>query len=136
VFPALTVRENLVLFARGGPIDPALDAFPEIRRFLDRRAGTLSGGERQMVALSHALLRPAQLLLFDEVSRGLSPAVTARFYDRVVSLTSPRRTNVIVEQYLDDALRVADLVYVLRRGEIAFVGEPNELRDAAAIASS
>jgi branched-chain amino acid transport system ATP-binding protein len=136
VFPSLTVRENLELFAHGEPIDPAVAAFPEIERFLERRAGTLSGGERQMVALSHALLRPAQLLLFDEVSRGLSPAVAARFYDRVVALTGTGRTNVIVEQYLDDALRVADIVYVLRRGEVAFVGEPGELRDATEIAAS
>jgi branched-chain amino acid transport system ATP-binding protein len=133
VFPGLTVRENLQLFARGTPLDPAFATFPELEPLAERLAGTLSGGERQMVALSHALLRPAHLLLFDEVSRGLAPAIVGRFYDRIVALTAPGRTNVIVEQYLDDALRVADLVYLLRRGEVAFAGEPSELRDTGAV---
>jgi branched-chain amino acid transport system ATP-binding protein len=104
VFSALTVRENLALFAQGDDVAPAIDAFPALDRLLDRRAATLSGGERQMVALSHPLLRPARLVLFDEVSRGLSPAAAGRFYDRVVSRRSPERTYVsLVEQYLGRA---------------------------------
>lgn len=128
VFDALSVRENLALFAGGADIEPAIDTFPALGEMLDRPAATLSGGERQMVALSHPLVRSARLVLFDEVSRGLSPVAVARFYDRIAARRSPGRTDVIVEQYVDDALRVADVVYVLRRGEVAFAGEPAELR--------
>jgi branched-chain amino acid transport system ATP-binding protein len=130
VFPSLTVRENLSLFASGGDLGPALDTFPAIERLLERRAGTLSGGERQMVALSAPLVRDARLVLFDEASRGLSPAAVAAFYDTIAARRGRDRSYVIVEQYLDDALRLADVVYVLGRGEVLFAGEPAELSAA------
>ena len=81
VFGSLTVAENLRLFAAGGPTAPALAAFPELEALLGRRCSTLSGGERQMVALGHALVRPGRALLVDEPSRGLAPAAVARAYD-------------------------------------------------------
>jgi ABC-type branched-subunit amino acid transport system ATPase component len=127
VFASLTVRENLSLFARGDDIGAALDTFPSLRRLLERRAGTLSGGERQMVALAAPLVRDASLVLFDEASRGLSPAAVAAFYDSIAARRRPDRAYVVVEQYLDDALRLADVVYVLSRGEVLFAGEPAEL---------
>ena len=127
VFADMSVRENLELFAAGGSVDAALEVFPELGARLDQRAGTLSGGERQMVALSRVMLRPAGAILLDEVSRGLSPGVVARLADAVAGLAGPDRVVVIVEQYLHDVLRLADTVYVLRRGEIAFAGEPSEL---------
>jgi branched-chain amino acid transport system ATP-binding protein len=127
VFAGLTVRENLALFAGDAPVDPALSTFPELKALLDRRAGTLSGGEQQMLALCHAILRPGQLLLLDEVSRGLSPHVQTRIYAAIASLVSAQRAIVVVEQYLRLALQLADFVYVLRRGHVAFAGEPSEL---------
>jgi branched-chain amino acid transport system ATP-binding protein len=127
VFGSLTVRENLELFARGGDVDRALETFPTLERLLERRAGTLSGGERQMVALSAPLVRDAALVLLDEASRGLSPAAVAAFYDALAARRGPGHTYVVVEQYLDDALRLADVVYVLGRGEVLFAGEPAEL---------
>ncbi len=130
VFPELTVGEHLSLFAGRGPAEPALSVFPELAGRLSQRAGTLSGGEQQMVALSRAFLRPGRLLLLDEVSRGLSPAVTDRCYRALAGLVSPERAIVLVEQYLSDVLRVANLVYVLARGEVAFAGEPGELARA------
>jgi len=127
VFGTLSVRENLEVFAAGNPLDPAMTAFPELERLLDQRGATLSGGERQMLALSRAVLRPGPVILLDEVSRGLSPIVVARLADIIGGLARSDRTIVMVEQYLHDALRLADIVYVLRRGEVVFSGEPNEL---------
>ena len=127
VFGALSVRDNLRVFAGDGSTDAALVAFPELDPLLDQRAATLSGGERQMLALSRAVLRPGRVVLLDEVSRGLSPAVVPRLSEAIRKLADPARVVVIVEQYLHDVLQLADVVYVLRRGEIAFAGEPAEL---------
>lgn len=131
VFGTLSVLDNLEVFAAGRPLDPALSAFPELDALLGQPAATLSGGERQMLALSRAVLRPGTVILLDEVSRGLSPAVVSRLGDIIADLARPDRVIVMVEQYLHDALRLADTVYVLRRGEVVFAGEPNELAAAA-----
>ena len=112
--------------------DGALAAFPELDALLDQPAATLSGGERQMLALSRAVLRPGTVILLDEVSRGLSPTVVSRLADIIADLARPDRVIVMVEQYLHDALRLADTVYVLRRGEVAFAGEPRELAESEA----
>ena len=131
VFDALSVRDNLRVFAGGIDIEGALVAFPELEPLLDQPGGTLSGGERQMVALSRAVLRPGRVVLLDEVSRGLSPGVVARLTETMRGLAAPDRVIVIVEQYLHDVLQLADVVYVLRRGDIAFAGEPAELAATA-----
>jgi branched-chain amino acid transport system ATP-binding protein len=128
VFVSLTVRENLALFGDDMPLDLALSTFPELRALLDRRAGTLSGGEQQMLALCRAVLRPGRVVLLDEVSRGLSSTVQPRLYSAIATLVSPQRAIVVVEQYLATALELADFVYVLRRGHVAFAGEPSELQ--------
>ena len=107
-----------------------MQLFPELRDRLGQRAATLSGGEQQMLALSRAFLRPGRALLLDEVSRGLSPAVTQRVYDALVGLRTPQRCIVVVEQYLDTVSRVADTVYVLTRGTVSFAGSPAELARA------
>lgn len=127
VFGSMTVAENLAVFGRSAPFDAALEVFPELEPLLDQRAATLSGGERQMVALSHVLLRPSPVVLLDEPSRGLSPAAVARISAAIAHIAVSERLVVVVEQYLADVLRLADTVYVMRRGEIAFAGEPGEL---------
>jgi len=127
VFESMTVEENLAVFAGGGPTDAAHEVFPELAGMADRRAGTLSGGERQMVALSHVLLRPSPVVLLDEPSRGLAPAAVARISHAIEAIADSDRLVVIVEQYLHDVLRLADLAVVLRRGEVAFAGPPAEL---------
>ncbi|MEU8132572.1 ABC transporter ATP-binding protein [Streptodolium elevatio] len=127
VFAGLSVRDNLRVFASADTIDPALDAFPVLRKRLGQRAGTLSGGEQQMLAVSRALLRPSRVLLLDELSQGLAPRVVAQLYDVVSELAAGQRTVVLVEQYAGEALRRADVAYVLRRGRVAFAGEPGEL---------
>jgi branched-chain amino acid transport system ATP-binding protein len=80
-----------------------------------------------MLAMSRALLGRPRLLLLDEISLGLAPRVTRLLFDVVAGLAESGVTVVMVEQYLSDALRLADLVYVLSRGELAFAGEPAEL---------
>ena len=135
VFVSLTVRENLALFGGDALLDPALTTFPELKGLLDRRAGTLSGGEQQMLAFCRAVLRPGRVVLLDEVSRGLSPTVHPRLYSAIASLVRPERVIVVVEQYLVAALELADFVYVLRRGHVVFAGEPGELQGATMAAA-
>jgi branched-chain amino acid transport system ATP-binding protein len=84
-----------------------------------------------MLALSRAVLRPGSVILLDEVSRGLSPAIASRLAGIIRDLAQPDRVIVIVEQYLHDALRLADTIYILRRGEVVFAGEPTELTTSA-----
>ncbi|MEU6685538.1 ATP-binding cassette domain-containing protein [Streptomyces sp. NPDC046832] len=124
VFASLTVRENLRLAAR----DPtaALDAYPQLRPLLERRAGTLSGGEQRMLALSRALLARARVVLVDEPAQGMSPTVAARTYELLAALDA---CVVLAEQRLPPALRGRPaLVYELRRGAVVFAGEAGELR--------
>ena len=129
IFATLTVRDNLEVFAgRGANLASAFDAFPILKQRLDQLAGSLSGGEQQMLAMSRALLGKPRLLLLDEISLGLAPRVTRLLFDVVSELATSGATVVLVEQYLSDALRLADLVYVLARGEVAFAGEPAELQ--------
>ena len=128
IFGSLSVRDNLAVFGgRGGDLSAAFEAFPVLGERLDQVAGSLSGGEQQMLAMSRALLQRPRLLLLDEISLGLAPRVTRLLFDVVAGLAASGVTVVLVEQYLSDALRLSDLVYVLSRGEVAFAGEPAEL---------
>jgi branched-chain amino acid transport system ATP-binding protein len=120
VFASLTVRENLALAAP----DAALTAYPELRPLLDRRAGTLSGGEQRMLAVSRALSARARVVLVDEPAQGMSPAVAERTYELLGGLDA---CVVVAEQRLPPALRGRTaVVYELRRGTVAFSGEARE----------
>ncbi|GAA1428633.1 ABC transporter ATP-binding protein [Streptomyces thermospinosisporus] len=123
VFGSLTVRENLALAAPEP--SPALDAYPALRPLLDRRAGTLSGGEQRMLAISRALLARPRVLLVDEPAQGMSPAVAARTYELLASLDA---CVVLAEQRLPPALHGRPaFVYELRRGAVVFAGEAGEV---------
>jgi branched-chain amino acid transport system ATP-binding protein len=123
VFGSLTVRENLSLAARDHT--PALDAYPRLRPLLERRAGTLSGGEQRMLALSRALLARARVVLVDEPAQGMSPSAAARTYALLGALDA---CVVVAEQRLPPALRERSaIVYELRRGAVVFAGEAGEL---------
>jgi branched-chain amino acid transport system ATP-binding protein len=130
VFHDLSVRSNLEVFARGSAeqarLDEVLAAFPVLEERLEQRAGSLSGGEQQILALSRVLLQRPRLLLLDELSFGLAPRIAEQLFDVVAELAKSC-TVLLVEQYEDDALRLADVVYVLDRGDVAFAGEPGEL---------
>ena len=132
IFASLSVQDNLEIFAgHSDGFDAAFDAFPVLAERLAQEAGSLSGGEQQMLAMSRALLRRPRLLLLDEISLGLAPRVTRQLFDVVRDLARGGTTVVLVEQYLTDALALADVVYVLARGEVAFAGEPAELAGRA-----
>jgi branched-chain amino acid transport system ATP-binding protein len=144
VFPSLSVRDNIEIAIRAAPRDAGVShatafdeivaAFPRLGERLDQRAGTLSGGEQQMLALSRALVARPKVLLMDEISMGLAPIVVEQLFEFVAGLRAAGTTILLVEQYLTHALRFADVCYVLAKGEVAFVGEPAELRDAEAVA--
>lgn len=138
IFPALTVRENLQIAHRSAPPDVAgpwsawLDevtaGFPRLGERLSQAAGSLSGGEQQMLAVCRALAGRPRVVLFDELSMGLAPIIVAGLFDRIGALRDAGRTVVLVEQHLTHALRLADVVYVLSKGRVVFAGEPGELR--------
>ena len=121
LFGSLTVEENLLMGRypkRPGPWDlrAVYDVFPHVAEMRDRRAAVLSGGQQQAVAIGRALLTNPRVLLLDEVSLGLAPAVVTRIYDAVRRITTEGTTALVVEQDLDQALRVADRVQCLLRG--------------------
>ncbi|ULR49616.1 ABC transporter ATP-binding protein [Streptomyces deccanensis] len=127
VFGTLTVRENLELAAPDAPgLARALGAYPALEPLLARRAGTLSGGEQRMLALTRALSARARVVLVDEPAQGMSPAVAARTYELLAGLDA---CVVVAEQRLPPALREVPgvLAYELRRGALAFAGEAAEL---------
>jgi len=147
IFPGLNVRENLDIGVRAGTdgdngegrderLEKVLETFPRLRERLSQRAGTLSGGEQQMLALSRAFLGNPRVLLMDEISMGLAPRIVEQLFESVNELRQRGLTIVLVEQYLTYALRFADICYVLAKGRIEFVGEAGELRDSEALASS
>ena len=121
VFPSLTVRENLqVAVGRPGPwaIGSVMDLFPRLRERADNRAGKLSGGEQQMLAIARALMTNPELLLMDEPTEGLAPLLVREVARVIEQLKASGLAILLVEQNLPMALRVADRVHVLSRGQI------------------
>ncbi|MDK6029152.1 ABC transporter ATP-binding protein [Ignisphaera sp. 4213-co] len=134
IFSSLSVYENLRLAAVGLPksqflkrVDDVLETFPKLKELINRKAGTLSGGERRMLAIALALMKNPKLLLLDEVTTDLAPIMVKRVLEKVVELRKKGITILIVEQYAHRALEIADRVYLLASGEIRFAGEPKEL---------
>jgi len=138
VFSDLTVKENLeiacVMLARRNEIDDAigrtLDWFPLLRDLLKRRAGTLSGGEKQMLALGNGLMTMPKLLLLDEPSLGLAPPLVSGVLQRIKTISQEKGiTFLIVEQKVREVLNIANRVYVLRCGSVSFTGPSSDLQD-------
>ena len=131
VFARLSVRDNLAvgaLFNRDlVAIDRVLTIFPKLGQRLDQPAGTLSGGERKMLAIGRAMLGDPKLLLLDEPTEGVWVGVIEEITERLIELAKEIAV-VIVEQHLDLALRVADYAFVLDRGRVALQGVASEVR--------
>jgi branched-chain amino acid transport system ATP-binding protein len=132
VFARLSVRDNLAvgaLFNRGAAaMERVLTIFPKLGQRLDQPAGTLSGGERKMLAIGRAMLGDPRLLLLDEPTEGVWVGVIEEITERLIELAKEIAV-VIVEQHLDLALRVADYAYVLDRGRVALQGSAEKVRD-------
>ncbi|MGH1506164.1 MAG: ABC transporter ATP-binding protein [Acidimicrobiales bacterium] len=117
IFTKMSARDNLRV--GGGEVDRALELFPELEARMNVRAGMLSGGEQQMIALARALSRDPQLLLADELSLGLAPMIVDRLLGAVRDVVDQRGTGaLIVEQHARKALRYADRVYLMARGRV------------------
>jgi branched-chain amino acid transport system ATP-binding protein len=130
IFRSLTVREHLDLFDRDNiGRDEVVASFPRLGERLGQVAGTLSGGEQQMLALARAYLGGADVILLDEVSMGLAPKVVDDIFEFLRLLASHGRSLLLVEQFVSKALAIADYTCVLKKGELAFVGESQELAE-------
>jgi branched-chain amino acid transport system ATP-binding protein len=131
VFPSLTVRENLAVAARGGDgpwtIDRVMALFPRLRERRESRAGKLSGGEQQMLAIGRALVTNPELLLMDEPTEGLAPLLVREVGRVIERLKGEGLSILLVEQNLALALRLADHVHVLSRGRIVYSEAPASL---------
>jgi branched-chain amino acid transport system ATP-binding protein len=133
VFASLTVLENLQLGAWAGPsgrasaadIEEMLELFPPLRALVHRAAGVLSGGEQQMVAFARALIKHPELVIMDEPSMGLSPALVGRVFEIIEQIKERGVAVFVVEQNARAALRVADYAYVLSAGRVAVEGDPD-----------
>jgi branched-chain amino acid transport system ATP-binding protein len=135
IFPNLTVEENLRMwtYAAGLSVkdvqDRAFTRFPRLRERRGQRAGTLSGGEQQMLAMSRALVADPAVLLLDEISMGLAPIIVGELYDLVRQLGEEGITILLVEQFANTALAVADFAAVMTQGRIVAVGQPQDIEE-------
>lgn len=138
VFPEMTVLDNLTI---GGfsqrkkvkdfskELDRILDLFPALKNRLKQRAGSLSGGEQQMLAIGRGLMSKPQLLLLDEPAMGLAPIIIQSLRDVILTIAKTNTTVLLAEQNASLALKVADYAYLLQVGEIVLEGTPEELKD-------
>jgi len=141
VFGPLSVEDNLLLGAfrrlprffgfhreASSDLDRVFELFPRLRERRKQDAGTLSGGEQQMLAIGRALMARPKVMLLDEPSMGLAPVIVQEVFRTIRRLKEDGMTMLLVEQFAKQALGVADYAYVMERGRIAIEGKPEELR--------
>jgi branched-chain amino acid transport system ATP-binding protein len=134
VFPNLSVLENLELgaYRRGKPnraanLKKVFTIFPRMQERLEQKAGTLSGGEQQMLAIGRGLMAEPRLLILDEPSLGLSPLLVEEMFTLIKQLNADGLTILLVEQNVGQSLEIAHRAYVMEQGAIQFSGRPDEL---------
>ena len=134
IFAGLAVRENLALAARSGPLDAQrlewiFGFFPALKKFWNLPAGHLSGGQKQMLAIARAIIEPRKLLLIDEPTKGLAPAIIAHMVEAFRELKRTDTTILLVEQNFNFARQLGDRVAVMDDGRIVHTGAMAELAD-------
>jgi branched-chain amino acid transport system ATP-binding protein len=131
IFPSLTVRENITVQSRGldakAKLQEFIELFPGLSKRLGQTAGSLSGGEQQMLALSRAYLTNPKVILVDEPSLGLAPRIIDQIYELLGQFVARGTSLVIVEQYVQRVLALANKVYILNRGQVIHTGKASEL---------
>ena len=143
IFPNLSVRENIEIGsyrrgkqARGQNFDRMLEIFPRLKERLSQLAGTLSGGEQQMVAIGRGLMADPKLLILDEPSLGLSPLLVEQMFNLIKLINDGGLSIVLVEQNVMQSLRLADRAYVIENGTVTLSGPAAELIDNAELKKS
>jgi branched-chain amino acid transport system ATP-binding protein len=130
IFADLTVAENLVVGAKGAGVwraERVYQIFPKLRELAARRAGSLSGGEQQMLTVARTLMGNPRVLLLDEPSEGLAPVIVRALADQIAALKQEGLTILLSEQNLKFAARLADRAYIIEKGEIRFDGPMSRL---------
>jgi branched-chain amino acid transport system ATP-binding protein len=139
VFPNLTVSENIRMFTHAGTSyadaqERAFDRFPRLGERRHQLAGTMSGGEQQMLAMARALATDPALLLLDELSMGLAPIIVEQLYERVAELATGGLSILIVEQFVQAVLGVCDVASIMLHGRVVRSGAPRDVADDLAAA--
>ena len=135
MFPTLTVKENLVVARRGKGwnLDRVFELFPRLKERAEQHAGSLSGGEQQMLAIARALMGNPRVLLMDEPSEGLAPLIVAEVGRTIARLKAEGQSILLVEQNVKLAFALADDVVILNTGRVAFAGRAAEVQDDRAL---
>jgi branched-chain amino acid transport system ATP-binding protein len=138
IFSDLTVKENMLLAARSAKRADQMDSqrlewiftlFPAVQKFWNHPAGKLSGGQKQMLAVARAIVEPRKLLIVDEPSKGLAPAIINNMIDAFAQLKQTGTTILLVEQNISFAKRLGDQVAVMDNGRVVHAGSMKELAD-------
>ncbi|WP_096388887.1 ABC transporter ATP-binding protein [Halopenitus persicus] len=138
IFPDLTVRENLLVGLDSNrnteePLKPAFEYFPRLEERMGQKAGTLSGGEQQMLSIGRVIVSEPDVLLIDEPTEGLMPKLVTEIGEIIDQLNQDGHTIVLVEQNSQLALDVSDTAYIIEKGEVKYSGDSTELSDNEAI---
>jgi branched-chain amino acid transport system ATP-binding protein len=139
IFPSLTVRDNLELqvppWLKDANLDRALEVFPALRSRMGQVAGSMSGGEQQMLALARAVLAQPKVILLDEISLGLAPQMVDRLFEVLGRLAATGTSMLVVEQYVSRVLELCSAAYIMKKGAIVYSGPSSELKRSAVIDS-